>query len=225
MQKIAGKITLASGSIAPIIGDIWAQAGLRLSEAQQGLVDMRDASNQLEYQFGWTKFVDSVEAFWTNLYSVGKNNFTAFKPWIAKYEGQRSNDQLLQYLRQARHQSQHGGNPLNWDEGHVEIGGPKFSGTVSELSIWQTGDFTAQINSSSGTGQFQLIHHPPKPALRAILNTREKREYPPPTIHLDRPVEKQSPEFAALLGLRYYEDVFRAARNTFILGLVQEKRG
>ena len=215
MIQIVGQVSLAPSSIAPVKSDIWLSAGLRLTEAQQGLIQMRDAQNQIDYRQGWTRFVDSIEEFWTNLYATGKSKFKTFQPWLGRFERQRSDDQLLSYLKHARHQSQHGGISLRWGDGHIEVGGPQYSGTIRNLAILPTGTFAVDVGPQQGSGPFQLIHHPPKPVLAPILDARSKREYLPPTEHLGRPILDASPHAIALLALRYYEDLFRAARDNF----------
>ena len=215
MIQIVGQVSLAASSIAPVKSNIWLSADLRLYEAQQGLIQMRGARNQIDYLRGWTRFVDSIEVFWTNLFATGKSKFKAFQPWLGRFEQQRSDDQLLSYLKQARHQSQHGGISLTWGNGHVEVGGPQYSGTICNVAILSTGTFAADVGPQQGSGPFQLIHHPPKPMLAAIFDARSKREFLPPAEHMKRPILDSSPHAVALLALRYYEDLFRTVRDTF----------
>ncbi len=214
MSQVFGNVTLSPSGIVPVTENIWLKPQLRLVEAAKGIKQMQTAHSQIDYLSGWTRFVDSSEEFWTNFYSSGKSASTAFQPWLGPYESLRSSDELLLYLKQARHQSQHGGNTLMWEGGHIEVGGSAFSGTIARLEISPSGQFVADVESGVSNG-FRVIHHPPTPALPTIRNLKFKQEFLPPKEHLSHPILDHSPHAVALLALRFYEDVFRHAQEKF----------
>ncbi len=207
-----GKVELERDAIAPVMRSIWHAACEKLQEAQVGVEQMQSAKNRIEYEAGWTRFVDSLEEFWTRFFDEGRNKFPSFQPWAGAIVAKRKKDPLLSYLRQARHQSQHGRIVLDWEEeeGRIQIGGGEFFGTVRDLKMWGDGTYEADVNSSTGSdAKFKVVHAPGNPRLPVVLNKKHRQRFTPPTRHLGQPLADSSPVSVARLGVAYYDGVLR----------------
>ena len=211
-----GKVELATGAIASVGRGLWHAAGEKLQEASAGIRQMEDAKDRIQYENGWTRFVDSLEEFWTRFIDEGKNTFSAFQPWAGVIDAKRKSDPLLEYLYQARHQSQHGRIALKWSDGNIAIGGGEFSGNVRDLKIFADGTFQADVSPAPGSvARFRTIHDPGKASLPLIENKRYKEIFSPPSTHLDQTLTDISPLAISRRGLEFYENALRKAIEHF----------
>ncbi len=211
-----GKVEVQPGAIAPAQRGLWHAAWEKLQEAASGVKQMDDAKNRIQYENGWTRLVDSLEEFWTRFFDEGKNTFPSFQPWAGAIDAKRKGDQLLAYLYQARHQSQHGRIALEWEAGKISVGGDQFFGTVRDLKIFPDGTFQADVNKTPGSGaRFQTIHDPGKARLPAIVNKKHNQTFQTPSMHLDSPIADLAPSNVGRLALSFYEDVLRQGLEKF----------
>ena len=211
-----GNVELKSGAIAPAARGLWHAAWEKLNEAASAVKQMERARDRIEYEAGWTRLVDSLEEFWTRFLDEGRSKFSAFQPWAGVIDAKRTEDPLLAYLHQARHQSQHGRIALDWEPGNLHVGGGEFFGTVKDLRIFTSGAFEADITSTVGSAaKFKVIHDPGKARLPTVFNKRYKQSFNPPEGHLDNPIAGASPINIGRLGIAFYEDVLRQAFEKF----------
>ena len=211
-----GKVELQPGAIAPVERGLWHAASEKLRKAAAGIKQMKDAKDRIEYENGWTRLVDSLEEFWTRFFDEGKSTFSSFPPWAGAIDAKRKGDQLLTYLYQARHQSQHGRIALEWEVGRIHIGSGEFSGTVRDLKIFSDGSFQADVNKTPGSeAKFQTIHDPGKARLPTIQNKKHNQTFPPPSAHLEHSIDAPSPIDVGRLGVAFYEDVLRLGLEKF----------
>jgi hypothetical protein len=215
MAKQYGKVELQSGAITPVTRGLWHSASEKLHEAALGITQMESATDRIEYESGWTHFVDSLEEFWSRFFDEGKTKFTDFQPWTGALNAQRKQDPLLHYLYQARHQSQHGRIALAWEEGKLLIA-PDFFGTIRDLRINKEGSFEVDANPIGGSNaQVRIVHDSGRPQLPVIENKRYKQTFAPPTVHLSQPLADMSPIHVARLGLAFCENIFHQAFAKF----------
>jgi hypothetical protein len=213
-----GRVELTPGAITPVSRGLWHAAGEKFAEAKKGVEQMRQAKDRIEYEAGWTRFVDSLEEFWARFFDEGKATFSSFQPWAGAIDAERKKDPLLSYIYQARHQSQHGRIILAWEEGSIQVGGGEYFGTVKDLKISGDGTFVADVKSTSGSkGKFNVSHEPGNPRLPAVLNKKYGQEFQPPSSHLGQSLRDTSPMHAANLALEFYEKKFRQAFEKFTL--------
>ncbi|EAU56074.1 hypothetical protein [Mariprofundus ferrooxydans] len=214
-MKQKGKIEDKPGSLVPVNRGLWNYAFEKLVEAKAGIQQMDSASDRVAFEAGWIRFVDSLEEFWTSFFDEGKEKFSSFQPWAGKFRKERKDDPLLQYLIQARHQSQHGRIPLKWQEGAIAIA-PGYFGHIRNMKIFQDGSFEVETNPlGKAHNQVKLVHEPGKPLLPVIENKKHKQRFDPPSSHLGQPIGNTSPIYVASLGLKYYETVLRSALAKF----------
>jgi hypothetical protein len=211
-----GKIELEEDAIAPVARGLWQAALEKLAESRAGIEQMRGAGNRIEYEAGWTRFVDSLEEFWTRFFDEGKCRFSKFQPWAGAIDAKRKQDPLLLYLNESRHQSQHSRISMEWEEGKIQIGGGEFFGTIRDLKVWGDGTFEADINATPGSSaKFKVIHSPGNARLPTISNKRSRKNFLPPSMHLGRPLDETSPVYIAMLGLDFYSNIFQQGLNKF----------
>ena len=207
------KIELEPDAILPMTRTLWAAALEKVAEAEQGIFVMQNAKNRIEFEAGWIRFVDSLEEFWTRFFDEGKTKFPDFQPWAGVVEAFRKRDELLRYVYEARHQSQHGQIPLSWEEGRIQI---KPSGNpIRSFAIFPDGTFEMDTGTNPTLPDSTLIHLPGKPQLPVVFNRKSKLSFAPPSNHAGASMEDISPLGAARIALEYYRTVFVAAKNKF----------
>lgn len=210
-----GKVELSKNSLIPNKRGLWYTAFEKLDEANIGRIQMEKASDRIEYENGWTRFVESTEEAWTSFYDEGKNKFSKFQPWAGKIIKERKEDDLLKYLYQARHQSQHGNLPLEWSEGKINIG-RGFNGYLQSLTITPDGSFEAEATSlDKNNKRFKLEHEAGVPKLPTIKNKKHNQVYAPPKKHLSKKITDSKPHRVAELAINYYKDKFEEALKKF----------
>lgn len=205
------KIEIAKGSIAPTQRTLWSAAIEKLEEAEISLLQMEQANDRIGFEQGWTRLVDSIAEFWTRFFDEGKHEFSSFQPWAGALETSWKSDELLMYLYQARHQSQHGRFAFNWNEGSLLIA-PGFSGHIKNLSIFADGTFSMGATPLPGAKTKAFVRFQGGYArLPTIQNVREKREYASPTDHLGKKYGQIMPMQAARFAIDYYAAILNEA--------------
>lgn len=218
MAIVHGKIELKQGAIAPATRPLWHAAAEKLSEAAGAIALMETAPDRIQYEAGWTGFVDSIQEFWTRFVAEGTDKFKKFPPWAGKIQAYRKNDELLQYLYQSRHQSQHGILSVDWvGGGTVHVGGPDFFGTVRDLGIGHDNTYQADMEKSLGSNApFKLVLDPGHPVLPTIYDNKHGQQFCPPQFHLGAALNTRTPLTVARLALNYYEDVLKRGLQKFV---------
>ena len=212
---IRRKIEIAPGALAPVVRQPWSSALEKLNEAELGLSQMINAKDRVEFEQGWSRSVDSLEEFWTRFFDEGKNSFSSFQPWAGAIDAERTKDQLLQYLRQARHQSQHGRISLEWEEGRLQIA-PEFNGHLRGLKIFPDGTFELDATPAhSSILEASVVFSGGDAKLPVINNRNEKRSFDPPQEHRGEPLHTLLPTHVISLGLEYYGNILNQALEKF----------
>lgn len=208
-------IELHPGAIAPAIRGLWHAAAEKLDEGQLGIDQMAVARDRVAYENGWIRFVDSMEEFWGRFFDEGKKRFTSFQPWAGAIDSKRKSDDLLNYLVQARHQSQHGRIALNWTEGKLHIA-PGFSGHVQNVKVFSDGTFEIGATPLAGSlVEAKITHHPGDAELPTIHNARWNQTFAAPTAHDGKPLIDSKPLSVARLAVAYYTAVLKKAFEKF----------
>jgi hypothetical protein len=213
------KIEIANGSIAPTQRGLWSSAIEKLQEAEIGLQQMEQASDRIGFEQGWTRAVDSIAEFWTRFFDEGKKTFSNFQPWAGALKAQWESDELMMYLYQARHQSQHGRISFEWEEGKYHIA-PGFNGHIKDLNMFGDGTFSMSSTPSPGSQVKAKIRFEGGHArLPTIMNTRtDQKQFHPPKQHLGQAHQDVKPEQAVRLGIAFYMSVLESAFAKFAPG-------
>jgi len=208
-------IIIEEGGILPVRRGLWDTAAEKLHEAKEAICRMKVAKDRSSYEACWTNFVDSLEEFWTRFYGEGKTTFSNFQPWIGRIEKKRKKDKILQYLRQSRHQSQHGRIAMNWTEGKLHIA-PNFSGHVYSYAVFADGTNTIRaVPDHPSVGEAEIVLSPGDPTLPVIENKKYGQTYPPPTEFNGTEHTVKSPIQVATNGIKFYENVLQKALDKF----------
>ncbi len=203
------------GTIAPAERELWVAAIEKLEEARGAIDAMRTASHRLEFEHAWGHFLDCLQLAFVRLHTEGKKMFSSFQPWVGRYESERKNDPLLQYLYQARHQVQHGLVPITWSQPHAVIG-RGFMGYVKDIKIYPDGTYAIDSQPMAPDGKEAAIEiNPGEPVLVEILNKKHNQTFAVPSEHLGSPIANVSPIAVAQMALSYHENMIAAAINKF----------
>jgi hypothetical protein len=209
------QIQNVQGAIAPVSRSLWFAAFEKLSEADQAIAQMRSARDRIEYEAGWTRFVDSLEEFWSRFFDEGKTKFSDFCPWAGSIDAQRKSDEVLTYLYQARHQSQHGRISMRWQEQKLLIV-PKFNGHVRGFKVFPDGSYEMDATPlHPSLSEATLAHDPGNAELPIIENKKHKQSFNPPTTFNGQKLADQTPVAVARIGLEFYRDVLSRAVTKF----------
>jgi hypothetical protein len=212
---IKGRIEIAPGALRPTTPGTWEMAEAKLDEAERGILEMKSARTRTDFTHGWIRFVDSIEEAFTRIFKDGCVRFTAFQPWIGSIDAERKADELLGYIYQARHQSQHGGLALMWGDPGVQLA-VGFNGTIKNIRILPDGTFEADATPLAGApNAFGIVYFTGEAALGVIENRKHKQRFPAPTTHLGNAQGTISPVAAANFGLVYYRSVISRAKDKF----------
>jgi hypothetical protein len=210
------RIQAVKGAIAPTSRPIWFSALEKLHEAEAAIVQMRNAQDRIAYEAGWTRFVDSLEEFWVRFFDEGKAAFPAFQPWAGAIDAQRKGEDLLKYLYQARHQSQHGRIAMQWEEPKLMIA-PSFNGHIRALRAFPDGTYEIDATPLHPTLPDAIITHDPgKPRLPTIENKKYKQSFSPPTSFRGQRIHDPTPLSVAQLGLGFYSTMLSRALEKFV---------
>lgn len=209
------KIQLVEGAIVPVIRSLWSAALEKLDESEQAIEQMRSARDRIEYEAGWTRFVDSIEEFWNRFFDEGKTKFSHFQPWAGAIDAQRKADEMLAYLFQARHQSQHGRIALRWQE-PAHLVAPKFNGHIRGLKVFPDGSYEIDATPLYPSLPHAILAYDPgKAELPIIENKKHKQIFNPPNTFNGTPLADQTPVAVAQVGLEFYRDVLSRAFSKF----------
>ena len=210
------KIEIERDSIAPVQKRLWFSAIEKLHEAKVGLAQMTSATDQISFEQGWTRAVDSLAQFWVRFYDEGASRFSNFQPWAGQQEKKWKNDETLMYLYQARHISQHGRFMFEWDAGELKIA-PNFNGHVKTVSVFTDGTFSMNATSLAGAPEETTVRFVGGHAtLPVIVNKRGKpREYLPPGVFEGGSYRQLSPAETVKAGIDYYQSILEAALKKF----------
>lgn len=209
------KIEIEKGAILPIKRGLWVAAVEKLEEVEIGVLQMQNAGDRIQYESGWAHFVDSLEEFWSRFFDEGKRQFPNFQPWAGGIVSERKRDPLLQYLKQARHQSQHGKIALDWEEGSLQIA-PGFSGHLRSLKIYSDESYEMDATPlHTSSPEATVVHSPGNAKLPTIENKKFGQKFSPPSEHKGAKLVSSSPVEVAKLALHYYRHVLENAFDKF----------
>lgn len=209
------KIQLVPGAIASVPRSLWFAALEKLHEAEQAIAQMRNAHDRIEYEAGWTRFVDSLEEFWNRFFDEGKTSFPDFQPWAGAIDAQRKKDEVLTYLYQARHQSQHGRISMRWKEPRILIA-PNFNGHIRGLRVFSDGSYEIDATPlHPSLPDATVAHDPGNAELPIIQNKKHNQSFNPPTTFNGQGLVEQTPVAVAQIGFEFYRDVLSRAIARF----------
>ncbi len=216
---ISGVIPPSDGSYFPTEHGPFGRTIEKLREAEQGIAEMKGAKDRVSYEAGWTRFIDSIEEFWTRFRSDGKALSEGFDGWVGnqQFEVTRKSDPLLRYVRRFRNQSQHAGAALGWSKASSLAMGQAFCGTISSLAVFSDGTFVADAEPAASSKMSSPVSADyGKPHLPAFYDAYNKEHIVPPDSHLQLNLGAVLPHEAAALALTFYKNCMSEAEKRFV---------
>ncbi len=209
-----GKLGIPPGAITPVPHTLWGSARRKLDEAAEALRAMEAARDRNECEDGWTRFVDSLEEFWHRFYQEGKEKFDEFPGWVKDRNTLIEADPLLNYLRNARHQNQHGRLSLTWNSPRLRIGSPGFNGHIGDVRIFQDGTYSVDADRTPGSLHAPVLSiEPGDPSIPPVTN--RGKLFSPPTEHLGELIGSTHPLAIGNRGWNWYNNAFCDAIEEF----------
>lgn len=215
---IRQKIEIENGAIAPVKRTLWAAAVEKLQEAQAGLQQMNTAKDRIAFEQGWIRAVDSLAVFWVRFFDEGKASFSNFQPWAGKQEVDWKKDELMMYLYQSRHISQHGRFEFEWGVGQLRIA-PNFNGHIKALAIFDDGTYSINATKLPGAVAEAAVRFAGGHASLPVLKNKREQpgRYPPPTVLDGVSRRRLTPAEAVKAGIDYYTNILDVALKKFEL--------
>jgi hypothetical protein len=175
---------------------------------------MENAEHRVAYETGFVRFIDSLEEYWTSFFDEGKKSFTAFQPWAGKYVKLRKDDELLRYLYQARHKSQHQRFRIDWGPASIQVA-PGYFGTIRDLKVMQDGTFEVDAHPTSDkeANKVTLKQNYGDPKLPDFENRGVI--YEAPTTYWGKPLKSTVPHEVAKCGSDFYASTLLNAVERF----------
>ncbi len=190
------------------------KARARLRNAKRAIADIEKCTDYHEFTDLWYTFLTSNKAIYTALNKGAKNNPQS-RQWMGGKARQRKEDQLLQYLFQARDDDEHGLNQVTERKpGHLAIGkaAPGFSKSIHIKSlIIEDGKVSGEVESMDNKPV--LIESTPPHPILATVHGRGNVSFVPPAEHLGHSLPDQSPLTVAKLAITYMESLIDEAET------------
>lgn len=191
---------------------------LAIEKARRGLRVATKALNELSTAKDYTTFADCWYTFLTSI----KNIYTALEQgakaspqsmqWIGGKKQERRNDDLLQYLFQARNDDEHGLQPVTEyvpEKIGLGVAKPGYSTSARYNITIKDGRISGIIQSLDGKPY--LIERTPAHARLARVHGRGDVPFDPPTQHMGRPLASSLPVPVATLAIAYFESLVEEA--------------
>lgn len=188
------------------------KANSRLRVARKALSELAESKSREQFSDTWYTFLVATKNVYTAL-EQGSKTTPQDRQWFGAKKQQRKDDELLQYLFQARDDDEHGVEQVTeFVPGSLGIG-------VAEEGYSSAMRFDGMIGSG---GKLKVTPLDGKPVLieftaphmkLATVTGRGNIKYPPPSTHLGQTLQARSPEAVAELGLAYLTGLVEEAEN------------
>ena len=185
------------------------KAKLRLEKAKLSLAQARTAKSYADFVSAWTDFLVHANSVYTIL-EQGAKASPQGRQWFGAKKKERREDQLLQYLHQARNADEHGLEPVSkLTAGSLSIGA-EGSIHIEHLIIDKDGKVDLRLGPGS-TGKPIIKVTPASAVLMPVTDDRYGTTFHPPTEHKGKKLTDASPAAVAALGLAHHEALLAEA--------------
>lgn len=195
-----------------------AKCNIRLAVAEKAVADLRQWKSFAEFDVAWFTFLSAWKAIYTSLEQGAKGHQKSTQ-WFGLRNKARREDELLQYLYQARNDDTHGLEELAQKvPGGFAFGkaiDPTKPVYIHNMIINSVGDVT-KITVDGATNFDPSVEVIPPKAILLPVRDRDKisgKTYLPPSSHLGKPLTDNSPLSVAELGLSYVKALIEDARS------------
>jgi hypothetical protein len=174
---------------------------VELDWADEALAEMRDAKDLVRYEKAWIDYLHYLDRAWSklrkycNAHGIGQQH-------VSDVGNLRTNDALLQYLKQARNTDEHSiSEVVAVEAAKTTITGGVGGGTIERGVIYGSGQTQGLVTS----GNVEIKFHPEVLVVIPVMSRGV--EYQVPTEHLGKPIATLLPHELARMGLDFYQDV------------------
>ena len=188
------------------------KASTRLQKAKSSLAGVKASRSYAEFSMSWTDLLTSLNSVYTILGRGARSSPQSCQWWFGMVEKERKEDQLLQYLQQARNADEHGIEPVtDFQPGSIGIGKTDEPMHVSSLVL---GSDSIEIMASTPSGRRpSIIVTRPHVRLIAVIDDRFGTQFDPPTSHLGVRITDPTPIAVAYLGIVHHEKILMEAMS------------
>lgn len=159
-----------------------------------------------EYRSIWSDFLTKANSIHSILENAARSDARS-RQWFGGKKRERTHDELLQYLHQARNVDEHGVDfPMEFQEQNllsVTDGDESFAFTQIREGMWE-------IRGAQGRTP-TLTFSRPRSALVPVTDDRFGTVFQPPKEHLGQPLPDDTPETCARLWIEYLERLIKEA--------------
>lgn len=188
-----------------------AKARKRLDQAQQFFSQL-DPNSFRAFEDAWSNFLIHANGVYVQLEQASKVSPRA-QQWFGAKKRERREDELLQYLHQARNSDEHSVESVTArDPGHLAIG-KAAPGYSSSMTINTLPDGRLHVESTDGMPILVEVA-PPSIKLRPVTG-RGFVVFNPPSQHLGQELDDRSPVAVASKALQFLSDLLDEAERFF----------
>lgn len=186
------------------------QAEAALRAATRALERMKVARNFPDFEDAWQDFLGCLEKSWIKTERACQPFRNKFQPWQGRFDKRRKEDPLLRYLTHARNADEHTlEETVEHHPAHRTIN-PAYGNSLYIEHMEIRG---GQIVSYSGDRPLVVRDYP---ARVELCRFRDRGAwYEPPAYHQGKKLQSREPVAVAELGLHFYTDFVRKARERF----------
>jgi len=188
------------------------KANRRLNSAKKSVEELRQCKTMEQFHDAWFSFLTASKSVYTAL-ETGSKVSAQSKQWYGAKARERRDDELLQYVYQARNDDEHGLGPIVEEKpGMVAIGSnrPGYS-QRTRISLNVEGGKVSISEATPRDDKPVLVELLPAYVALAPVTARGNRIYPPPTRHLGGPLTNNRPLPVAELMVAYLEGILAEA--------------
>ncbi|GHF33281.1 hypothetical protein [Seohaeicola zhoushanensis] len=185
----------------------------RLEWARDDLSYLKKATNFRQFERAWNDFLTHANGAFVQL-EVACKCSEQTRQWYAGQKQRRQDDQLMQYLHEARNADEHSVEKVTqFHPGSVMIG-KQAEGYSNEISFSQGPDGRMDVQSLDGKPVLIEVRKP-EVRLRPVTVKRGGKVYGPPKSHLGASLEDTSPIAIAEKAVEFISGVLAEAEAKF----------
>lgn len=191
------------------------KARARLETASQQLDQARHAQNYEAFEGAWYLFLSAYKTVY-NVLEQGAKSSAESRQWFGGKKKERRNDDLLQYLFQARNDGEHGlGDVTELSPGHLRVGTlkPGYSQAIQLSLRVDASGHISHLDTQSLDGKPVRVEQRGPHAILTPVTGRGGEKYDLPKKHLGEELESQDPADVGALGLRYLISLVEEAQR------------
>lgn len=182
----------------------------RLEQIRAAIESMTGEGDLRKLRAAWTDFLLHANTIYTSLEQGAKHNPKS-RQWFGGKKKERKNDELLQYLHQARNSDEHGLDEIHETlEEEIELSPPEGAPFKGLIIPWTKGNDIA-IPVPPGTTSVKL--NIKRTVLATVHDRKHGNSYPPPINHRGNNIQGIPVVDLATMAANYLDDLIKDAKS------------